>query len=43
MSGVVVNDVHSRLNETAVDEVVPVGSLEEIAAALKRFAFQLRP
>lgn len=36
MSGAVVNDVHSRLNETAVDEVVPVGSLEEIGVALDR-------
>jgi FAD/FMN-containing dehydrogenase len=31
-----VNDVHSRLNETAVDEVVPVDSLESIGAALAR-------
>jgi FAD/FMN-containing dehydrogenase len=32
----VVNDVHSRLNETTVDEVVPVDSLESIGAALDR-------
>ncbi|HEU5206606.1 MAG TPA: FAD-binding oxidoreductase [Gaiellaceae bacterium] len=30
----VVNDVHSRLNETTVDAVVPVDSLDSIAAAL---------
>jgi len=30
----VVNDVHSRLNATTVDRVVPVRSLEEIGAAL---------
>jgi FAD/FMN-containing dehydrogenase len=34
MSGAVVNDVHSRLNETAVDEVVEVGSLEDVREAL---------
>jgi len=32
----VVNDVHSRLNETTVDAVVPVDSLESIGAALDR-------
>ena len=32
----VVNDVHSRLNETTVDAVVPVDSLESIGAALYR-------
>jgi FAD/FMN-containing dehydrogenase len=32
----VVNDVHSRLNETTVDEVVPVDSLESIGTALER-------
>ena len=31
-----VNDVHSRLNETAVEGIVPVGSLESIGAALVR-------
>ena len=36
MTGELVNDVHSRLNETAVDEVVPVGSLEDVCAALGR-------
>ena len=34
MSGAVVNDVHSRLNETSVDAVVPVDSLESIGTAL---------
>jgi FAD/FMN-containing dehydrogenase len=34
MSGTVVNDVHSRLNETEVDAVVPVDSLESIGTAL---------
>jgi hypothetical protein len=32
----VVNDVHSSLNQTTVDEVVPVGSLESIGTALER-------
>ena len=36
MSGLLVNDVHSQLNETSVDEVVPVDSLESIGAALAR-------
>ena len=31
-----VNDVHSRLNATAVDEIVPLRSPDEIAAALAR-------
>lgn len=43
MSGVLVNDVHSQLNETAVDEIVPVGSLEEIGAALQRARAAGRP
>ena len=34
MSGELVNDVHSRLNETLVDTVVPVDSLESIGTAL---------
>ena len=34
MSGTVVNDVHSRLNESSVDAVIPVDSLESIGAAL---------
>ncbi len=34
MTGVVVNDVHSRLNETDVGAVVPVDSLESIGAAM---------
>jgi FAD/FMN-containing dehydrogenase len=33
---ILVNDVHSRLNATAVEDVVPVGSLEEIGEALRR-------
>jgi hypothetical protein len=33
---VLVNDVHSRLDETVVDEIVPVGSLEDVRAALDR-------
>jgi FAD/FMN-containing dehydrogenase len=36
MSTAVVNDVHSRLNETAVDGVVAVDSVEAIQAALER-------
>jgi len=36
VSSVLVNDVHSRLNETAVGAVVPVDSLESIGAALER-------
>ena len=35
MTCTLVNDVHSRLNETAVDGVVPVDSLESIGAALE--------
>ena len=34
MSGTVVNDVHSQLNETSVASIVPVDSLESIGAAL---------
>jgi hypothetical protein len=33
MSGALVNDVHSRLNETLVDSVLPVDSLESIGTA----------
>lgn len=36
MSRMLVNDVHSRLNETAVDEIVEVASLAEIGTALDR-------
>lgn len=36
MSGMVVNDVHSQLNATSVGEVVSVGSLEDVTAALDR-------
>jgi len=36
MTQTLVNDVHSRLNETAVEGVVPVGSLESIGAALEK-------
>jgi len=43
MSGVVVNDVHSRLNETAVAEVVPIDSLESIGAALARARAARKP
>ena len=35
MSPELVNDVHSRLNETVVDAVVPVGSLESIGTAIE--------
>jgi FAD/FMN-containing dehydrogenase len=35
MSDVLVNDVHSQLNETAVEAVVPVDSLESIGTALE--------
>ena len=31
---VVVDDVHSRLNATTVDQVLPIRSIEEIRAAL---------
>ncbi len=34
MSGVLVNDIHSRLNPITVDRVAPVDSLESIQAAL---------
>jgi FAD/FMN-containing dehydrogenase len=34
--GAVVNDVHSRLNETEVDRVVAVDSVEAVQAALER-------
>jgi FAD/FMN-containing dehydrogenase len=36
VTSVLVDDVHSRLNETAVDEIVQVGSLEDVRAALDR-------
>jgi FAD/FMN-containing dehydrogenase len=39
----VVNDVHSRLNETTVAEVVPVDSLESIGTALERARAAGRP
>jgi FAD/FMN-containing dehydrogenase len=39
----VVNDAHSRLNQTTVDEVVPVGSLESIGTALERARSSGRP
>jgi FAD/FMN-containing dehydrogenase len=35
-TGVVVNDIHSRLNETTVREVVPVDSVEAVRAAVLR-------
>jgi hypothetical protein len=35
MSGALVNDVHSRLNETLVDSVVPVDPLEPIGTAIE--------
>jgi FAD/FMN-containing dehydrogenase len=35
-AGVVVNDIHSQLNETRVREIVPVGSLEAARAAVLR-------
>ncbi len=38
-----VNDVHSRLNATTVDRVVPVGSLEKIGAALAHAAAAVKP
>ena len=38
-----VNDVHSRLNATTVDRVVPVRSLEEIGAALAHAGTAGRP
>ena len=39
----VVNDVHSRLNETTVDAVVPVDSLESIGTALALARSTRRP
>lgn len=39
----VVNDVHSRLNETEVDAVVPVDSLESIGTALDLARSRRRP
>jgi FAD/FMN-containing dehydrogenase len=38
-----VNDVHSRLNETAVDDVIQVDSLESIRAALDRARAERKP
>jgi FAD/FMN-containing dehydrogenase len=38
-----VNDVHSRLNETAVDDVIHVDSLESIRAALARARAEGKP
>ena len=38
-----VNDVHSRLNETAVDDVIQVDSLESIRAALARARAEGKP
>ena len=38
-----VNDVHSRLNETAVDDIVQVDSLESIRAALARARIEGKP
>ncbi|MBM2822845.1 MAG: L-gulono-1,4-lactone dehydrogenase [Thermoleophilia bacterium] len=43
MSDLLVNDVHSRLNETAVDGIVPVDSLESIGTALARARSAGRP
>jgi FAD/FMN-containing dehydrogenase len=43
MSGTVVNDVHSRLNATEVDAVVPVDSLESIGTALDLARSTRRP
>ena len=39
----VVNDVHSRLNETTVEEVVPVDSPVSLGAALERARAAGRP
>jgi FAD/FMN-containing dehydrogenase len=36
MTGSIVNDVHSRLNATAVDDIVPVDSLAAIQSSLVR-------
>jgi FAD/FMN-containing dehydrogenase len=43
LSSVLVNDVHSRLNETVVEAVVPVDSLESIGTALSRARRAGRP
>src|SRR5262245_24800934 len=43
MSGQLVNDVHSKLNETLVDAVVPVDSLESIGTALDLARSARRP
>jgi FAD/FMN-containing dehydrogenase len=42
-TGAIVNDVHSRLNRTAVDAVVPVDSVESITATLERARSAGRP
>ena len=34
MPGIDVNDIHSQLNPTSVDRIVPVDSLEAIQAAI---------
>ncbi|MYB77375.1 MAG: FAD-dependent oxidoreductase, partial [Chloroflexi bacterium] len=34
MPGVLANDLHSQLNPTTVDRIVPVDSLESIQAAI---------
>ena len=34
MPGIDVNDIHSQLNPTTVDRIVPVDSLEAIQAAI---------
>jgi FAD/FMN-containing dehydrogenase len=36
MAPVIVNDIHSQLNEASIDEVVPVDSLEEVREAILR-------
>jgi FAD/FMN-containing dehydrogenase len=40
MAPVLVNDIHSQLNEASVDEVVPVDSLEEVREAILRAGAQ---
>ena len=35
-AGATVNDIHSRLNETTVADVIPVDSLEAIRQAISR-------
>src|SRR4249919_2292535 len=43
MTATMVNDIHAELNETAVDEIVSVDSLESIQETVRRAASDKRP